>query len=466
MRAALALLLGALATSCLGFADSQARIVRLSLVEGDVQVERVPGRGFENAAMNLPVTQGDKFEAGFDGFCEIEFEDGSTLRFTSSASLEISQLALRDSGAKATTVNVLDGVVYVNYEGARDDEFALTFGAEKVRLTKSTRIRLEVARSQTRLSVLNGATVQVEGPLGTTRVEKKHAITFATDGQTPPIPAVAVTKLQSDAWDQRQFEYHERYALSQGYSSSPYAIGMSDLNYYGYFFNSPVCGLAWRPYFVSGGWDPLVEGLWAWFQNSGYSWVSSYPWGWLPYHYGSWQMCPGYGWAWQPGGTLVGLNNFPILPRLPRPIHPPTHPPEPASGPRHIPLSFLTKRVVIRDDSAGMGIPRGSIPNLRQLSREVDQHGPVTAMVYVLPGSTHAVYFGDANSGSAFRGWQQGTTGAHNQPKNFQRANLGSKNPAGGSSHPSGGMFPQGGGTPAGSGAPASNAGGTKTYSK
>src|SRR5215472_3776273 len=176
MRAFVSLLLGVTAILLIAVpvvADSQARIVRLSELEGDVQIDPDIGQGFETAVMNLPITQGTKLRAGYDGFAEIEFEDGSTLRFTPGTIVEISQLVLRDSGAKATTVNVLDGVAYVNYEGTKNDEFLLTFGDQKVPLIKSEHVRLEVGHSKARLSVLGGATVQADGPNGTAQVERK-----------------------------------------------------------------------------------------------------------------------------------------------------------------------------------------------------------------------------------------------------------------------------------------------------
>ena len=46
------------------FADSQARIVRLSQVDGDVQIDRNTGQGYEKAFINLPITQGNKLRAG------------------------------------------------------------------------------------------------------------------------------------------------------------------------------------------------------------------------------------------------------------------------------------------------------------------------------------------------------------------------------------------------------------------
>jgi len=64
------------------FADSQVRIVRLSDVEGDVQIDRNTGQGYEKAFLNLPITQGAKLRAKSDGRAEVEFEDGTTVRIT------------------------------------------------------------------------------------------------------------------------------------------------------------------------------------------------------------------------------------------------------------------------------------------------------------------------------------------------------------------------------------------------
>src|SRR5258705_12476211 len=77
------------------FADSQARIVRLSQVDGDVQIDRNTGQGYEKAFVNLPITQGVKLRSGNEGRAEVEFEDGSTLRITPGTVVEFSELARR-----------------------------------------------------------------------------------------------------------------------------------------------------------------------------------------------------------------------------------------------------------------------------------------------------------------------------------------------------------------------------------
>jgi hypothetical protein len=441
MRALFILLLGSSAIVMVAYpavADSRARIVRLSALEGDVQIDRAAGQGFEKAVMNLPIVEGAKFRTGYDGFAEIELEDGSTVRFTPGSSLEISRLVLLDSGAKGTTVNVLDGVVYVNYEGTKDDEFLLTFGDQKVPLVKSEHVRLEVGHSKARLSVLGGAPLQALGPSSQTEIGKKRAVTFAMDGQTPPGPETSVTKMQYDAWDEQQFQYHERYAKNGKYRTPPYAFGFSDLNYFGSFFNSSVCGLVWRPYLVSASWDPFTNGSWVQFPNLGYSWVSWYPWGWMPYHSGSWQMCPGYGWSWQPSQTWVPLNYCVHSKRLCNPDKHPQPAREPAeyTGSRKpalspIPDVIRARRFLIRNDSAGLGIPRGSIADLKGVSREIQRHGPMNAVIYTSPGSVHdtRVITVHGESGQA---WRQQGSGSQTAVGNNQHANSGNTNSASG----------------------------------
>src|SRR5258708_12046730 len=63
-------------------ADSQARIVRLTDVQGTVQIDKNSGMGFESAFLNLPFTQGAEVRTQDRGRPEIDSESGSTLAFT------------------------------------------------------------------------------------------------------------------------------------------------------------------------------------------------------------------------------------------------------------------------------------------------------------------------------------------------------------------------------------------------
>src|SRR5216684_8636774 len=90
-------------------ADSQARIVRLSDVQGTVQINKNAGLGFERAFANLPITQGTQLRTRENGRAEIEFEDGSTLRVTPNTAVQFSQLGLSDAGKRISTLDLVEG---------------------------------------------------------------------------------------------------------------------------------------------------------------------------------------------------------------------------------------------------------------------------------------------------------------------------------------------------------------------
>src|SRR5580704_11642395 len=130
------------------FADSQARIVRLSQVDGGVEIDRNSGKGFEKAFLNLPITQGMKLKTGFDGRAEVEFEDGSAIRITPDTVISFTDLSLRDSGAKVSTINLQEGTEYVNFlanKNDKADELTLTFGKQKMALTEAVHLRVQMS---------------------------------------------------------------------------------------------------------------------------------------------------------------------------------------------------------------------------------------------------------------------------------------------------------------------------------
>jgi hypothetical protein len=407
------LLLSVASLTAPAFADSQARVVRLSEVQGEVQVDRNTGRGFEKAFLNLPITQGLKLQTKHDGRAEVEFEDGSTLRVTPDTVIGFPQLSLHDSGAKASAVHLQEGTAYVKFAGAKGDEFTLTFAHQKLSLAHSAHLRIEMADTTATLAVFSGD-VQAEGESGTVAVSKNHTASFdLTHGDRYTL-AKNLEPDPFDAWDKQQDQYHQQYANNSYSSYSPFAYGTSDLNYYGNFSNVPGYGTVWQPYFAGAGWDPFMNGAWAFAPGFGYGWVSAYPWGWTPYHYGAWIYLPSNGWAWQPGGSWAGWS-------APRIVHPPSNfvlPQPPSStdqgmtvvnrGPVPVQLGRSSNRLEISRNSAGLGIPRGGIKNLNQLSSTVQQQGFATAKVHTVPLETNSWRGGNYAPASQMGAWHGG----------------------------------------------------------
>lgn len=371
-------------------ADSKARVVRLSDVEGSVEIERSNDQGYQKAFMNLPVTEGMKVRVKDDGRAELQFEDNSTLRLVPGTEIEIPQLSLRDSGARVSTMHLLEGMVYVNFQGTKGDEFNITFAREKIALTRAAHLRVDLGDADAAVADFSGE-VQVTGPSGAVNLAKNQTARFDLVDDTYKL-AKRIEGDPFDAWDKQQNQYQQRYADASYGSYSPYAYGSSDLNYYGSWYDLPGYGQMWQPYFTGAGWDPFMNGSWAMFPGMGYGWVSGYPWGWLPYNYGAWNYVPLYGWMWQPGGVWMGGYPLPVFAGYPPGYAAPRPPMFP--GPRVIHVNGganskvsegLFTRIEIPNDSAGLGIPRGSVQNLPHVAGLAEEHGSVTSGLHLDP---------------------------------------------------------------------------------
>lgn len=316
--------------------DSQVRIVRLSFLDGAVQIDRNTGEGFEKAITNMPITQGVKLSTGEDGEAEVEFENGSTVRLAPDTRITFDQLSLRGDGGKVNLLTMQEGTAYFDIKVKDEDEFRVVYGGRDVQIAKSTHFRAEVANDHARLAVFKGE-LRLQGTADEVRVKKNETLTLDLDRTSEYQLAKGVEQGQYDWWDKEREDYHNQYAYNsrqQGYADSPYSYGWSDLNYYGSFINIPGYGYGWRPYGVGYGWDPFASGYWVWYPGFGYTWISPYPWGWMPYRYGSWRFFGGYGWAWVPGGWQTAYYT-------PRVINPPPsyRPPRPPSNPRTTPVA-------------------------------------------------------------------------------------------------------------------------------
>ena len=76
----------------------------------------------------------------------------------------------------------------------------------------------------------------------------------------------------------------------------------SDLSPYGSWQVSAQYGRVWQPSVYASGWNPYYDGHWV-YSDLGWTWVSDYEWGAIPYHYGTWVSDPYNGWVWVPGYT-------------------------------------------------------------------------------------------------------------------------------------------------------------------
>ena len=356
---AIAVVVCALLVTPASFADSYVRIVRLSDIDGSVQIDRNTGHGFEKAIQNMPITQGVRLKTDSDGKAEVEFENGSVVRIASGASVTFSQLSLQSDGKRLSEIRVTDGVAYIDFKHKGDDNFHVLAGNHTIDLRKDVHFRIKVDSSQAEVAVMKGE-LGVQDLPQLAKVKKNETFSLELSDNSHVMLAQGLTRDPSDNWDQQRTEYLQQYASRNTYGS-PYAYGYSDMYRYGMFRTVPGYGTIWRPYGVGLDWDPYSSGYWSNYPVFGWIWSSDYQWGWTPYRFGSWAYVPNLGWSWQPG-------NWGRWNRVPTYINPPTNwthptPPPPGAGTTVIVGVPRGPRTRGFDDGTQVGPGVGTNPN-------------------------------------------------------------------------------------------------------
>ncbi len=279
-------------------ADSHARIVRLSYISGDVQMDRALGNGFEKAILNMPVVYHSHIRTGEDGEAEIEFENGSTVRLTPDTEIDVNDLSITTAGEKVTSLLLNQGLAFVEWKHSDGARFDVQFGGHDLTLRKSAHLRIQTAPDASIVALYKGEAQVTGGAQGPVDVHKGETLTLDSSDDRYFL-AKSIETGPYDTFDhQRDSERQVMVAQQDANSYLGNSFYGGDLGYYGTWFNSPY-GDLWRPFGYGVGWSPFDYGSWAFYQGTGWNFVSGYPWGWLPYHYGNWVYVNGYGWGWR-----------------------------------------------------------------------------------------------------------------------------------------------------------------------
>jgi hypothetical protein len=348
------------ALSSAAFADSHVRIVRLSSVEGQVQMDRA-NQGLEKAILNTPVVEGTRIATGDDGLAEVEFENQSALRLTSNSEVKFTQLVMNDAGVKVNHILVDKGMVYLDTTKG-DDTYLVTVGDRTVSVDHNTLMRLSATSDKMQVAVFKGE-VQLQGEAQPVIAHKKDTLTVDLNNATQYALAKGIDEDRYDKWNSERQDYSKTYADNQGYGGPNRGYGMQDLNYYGDFFYANGYGYVWQPFGFAGSmmnWNPYMNGAWMFYPGMGYTFASSYPWGWLPFHYGSWAYLNNAGWAWVPGryNGQWYTNNFQVNPYIAKGPAGWTTPVPPANTI----TPTIPRTVVVGKGATPVAIPGGRIP--------------------------------------------------------------------------------------------------------
>jgi hypothetical protein len=312
--------------------SSHARIIRLSLVQGDVRFARGTHGDptadskatWETAGLNLPIRQGYVL-ATDKGRAEVEFENGAMAFLKENTILEFYDLSLNNS-ARTTRLVLRQGSAsfYVNPAGG--DYFSVTGGDFTVEAEGRSTFRLDNYDDGSTVETYKGR-VSVLHNKNTTRLEKGQSLSVKAGDDTSVNVARLPDEDDFDRWVSGRIDsVSTATTAALRYTGSPsYVPGFADLYTYGAFSSCGAYGFGWRPFGVGLGWSPFTNGQWISDPSFGWTWVSYQPWGWAPYHYGGWLFDTSCGgWFYSPP-VFYGYPGYPVRPRgrSPRGVHPP-----------------------------------------------------------------------------------------------------------------------------------------------
>jgi hypothetical protein len=305
-------------------AGSRARIVRVSYVEGEVVLDS--GRGYESVTMNVPVTEHNWLQTRSNGWAEIQMEDGSVIRLAPDTVIAFDELSRASSGGTTTTVDLDQGEAEFKILKHDGSDFQIAVKNKTIALGHSGFFRVTSTNSDPMEIAVWKGDLSVHDPESGDEIAVNKNETFVLN--PADVAEYALNKGtegdELDEWSKQRDDSLRTYAAANRYMRSPYQYGASDLNYYGQYTEDPEYGNVWQPNGVGLDWDPFSNGYYA-DSGIGATWISSYPWGWMPYRYGRWVFINARGWFWQPGGWNT-LNNGPRFTNAPPGFHPPIPP--------------------------------------------------------------------------------------------------------------------------------------------
>lgn len=300
--------------ACAALADSgHARIVRLSLVQGDVRFARdVKGdplaeskANWEAAALNLPIRQG-YVVATDNGRAEVEFENGAMAFLAENTVLEFYDLSSEDGGF-TTRLILRQGSAEFYVNPGRADYFSVTGGDFSVQAESKTTFRMNNFDDGSSVNVLHGRLTAIANGKNT-QLQKDQSLSLKAGEPDSMVVERVPANDEFDQWVSGRIDsVNTATSAAMQYSGgNSFNSGFGDLYTYGAWFPVAGYGYGWRPYGVGLGWCPFDNGSWYYDSFFGWSFLGGQPWGWAAYHYGGWLFQPGIGWVWSPRGTSGG----------------------------------------------------------------------------------------------------------------------------------------------------------------
>ncbi|MEA2690836.1 MAG: hypothetical protein QOJ16_223 [Acidobacteriota bacterium] len=279
---------------------SQGSYGYFRIVEGSATVVEAGSGTRSAAAVNQPVMPGDRVFVAERGRVEIVLSDRNLLRLDGGSEILLAQLAgTPDTNGRSTRLRLEEGnfQLVVVQDSLGDELPRVDTPNATVYIQYPGSYRITSDQGNWSGVVVRRGTAEVVTDRGSVRVradEEAH-VEGTENARTDVAQASGYDAVER--WG-RDLETQVAGNRGNGYLDERLSYAGAPLGRYGSWIEVNNQHY-WRPT-VEGGWRPFTDGYWT-PTPSGLTWVATEPWGWVPYHYGSWDYLDGYGWVWAPG---------------------------------------------------------------------------------------------------------------------------------------------------------------------
>jgi hypothetical protein len=278
-------------------ADLQHGVARISIAQGDVNLQRGDNGQLTAAVANTPMMTRDHLQTSSGSRAEVQLDAVTLLRLAPNSDVGFANLEYHRAQVQLGLGTVIFEVLQTSPTQLEIDTPSIG-----VRAVVPGEYRISVFDNGTSQITVRSGQLDVSGPRGSEHLEAGRSILVRGDASDPEMQDVSAPALdQFDEWSQAR---DREFASTQSYQYVNADMqGAEDLDRYGNWVPSGY-GQVWHPQGVTADWSPYSNGQWSYVDYYGWSWVDYSPWGWAPYHYGRWFFNSGYGWCWWPGGRL------------------------------------------------------------------------------------------------------------------------------------------------------------------
>ena len=283
------------------------RAAQLSDAEGSVSLEPAGTTSWTDAALNRPLTLGDKLWADQNSRAELDIGD-AVIRLGSTTGVSFLNLDERTAQLQVTAGTV---IVHVrSLANGEQDEIDTPNLALTLQQPGTYRVEVSDSGDATIVKVDEGEALATGGGQSYP-ITAQQSVTFTGTTSLAADYAGLGAPDSLDQWSmQRDQQEQQQGAIAQEYVA-PDTVGADDLGSYGSWEETPDWGYAWFPS-VAVGWAPYSVGYWTWVSPWGWTWVDQEPWGFAPFHYGRWGYWR-HRWCWVPGPRQARAIYAPAL---------------------------------------------------------------------------------------------------------------------------------------------------------